>query len=64
MAQEAVADTEWMVTAALQLFKEVLTVEIHQLLQVAEDDAALSPQVLGQVRTLHLGEVVINDVTQ
>lgn len=64
MAQETVADTEWMVTAALQLLKEVLTVEVHQLLQVAKDDTAFSPQVLGQVRTLHLGEVVINDVTQ
>lgn len=64
MAQEAVTDTEWMVTTALQLLKEVLTVEVHQLFQVAEDDAAFSPQVLGQVGTLHLGEIVVNDVTQ
>lgn len=64
VAQEAVADPKWVVTAALKLLKEVLTVEVHQLLQVAEDDAAFSPQVLGQVRALHLGEVVINDVTQ
>lgn len=64
MAQETVADAEWMVTAAFQLLQEVLTVEVHQLLQVAENDAALSPQVLGQIRTLHLREVVINDVTQ
>lgn len=64
MAQEAVADPKWVVTAALQLLKEVLTVEVHQLLQVAEDDAAFSPQVLGQVRAFHLREVVINDVAQ
>lgn len=64
MAQEAVTDTEWMVTTALQLLKEVLTVEVHQFFQVAKDDAALSPKVLGQVRTLHLGEIVVNNVTQ
>ena len=53
-----------MVAAALQLLQEVLAVEVHQLLQVPEDDAALSPQVLGQVWPLHLGEVVADDVTQ
>lgn len=63
MAQETVADTERVVTAALQLLQEILTVEVHQLLQVAEDDAALSPEVLGQVGALHLREIVIDDVT-
>lgn len=64
MAQEAVADTQRVVAAALQLLEEVLAVEVHQLFQVAEDNAAFTPQVLRQVSPLHLGEVVVNDVAQ
>lgn len=64
VAQEAVADAQRVVAAALQLLEEVLAVEVHQLLQVAEDDAALAPQVLRQVGALHLGEVVVDDVAQ
>lgn len=64
MAQEAVADAQRVVAAALQLLEEVLAVEVNQLFQVAEDDAALAPQVLRQVGPLHLGEVVVDDVAQ
>lgn len=53
-----------MIAAALKLFQEILAVEVHQLLQVSEDDAALSPQVLWQVSALHLREIVVNDVPQ
>ena len=53
-----------MVAAALQLLEEVLAVEVHKLLQVPKDDAAFSPEVLREVSSLHLGEVVLDDVPE
>lgn len=48
----------------LQLWQEVVTVEIIELLQVAEDDASLAPQVLRDVWSVQQGEVVGQDVAQ
>lgn len=62
--QEAVADAQRVVAAALELSQEVLTVEVIELLQVPKNDAALPPQVLGQIQALHLREVAFNDVAQ
>lgn len=50
--------------ARLQLLQKILTVEVPQFLHVPENYAALSPQVLGQVQALHLGEIVLNDVAE
>lgn len=62
--QEAVADAQRVVAAALELPQKVLTVEVIEFLQVPKNDAALPPQVLGQIQALHLREVAFNDVTQ
>ena len=64
MSLKAAADGQWGVGAGLQLLQEVPTVEVPQFLHVPENDAALPPQVLGQVQALHLGEIVLNDVVE
>lgn len=58
------ADPQRVVAAALELSQEILAVEVVELLQVPEDDAALAAQVLGQVEPLHLREVAVDDVAK
>lgn len=62
--QEAVADTQRVVAAALELPQKILAVEVVEFLQVPKNDAALPAQVLGEVEALHLGEVAVDDVAQ
>lgn len=64
MSQEAVADPQWVVAAALKLSQEVLAVEVIEFLQVSKNDTALPTQVLGEVEALHLREVAVNDVAK
>lgn len=64
MSQETAADAQRRVSAGLQLLQEVLAVEVPQFFQVPKNDAALPSQVLRQVKTLHLGEIVLNDVAE
>lgn len=64
VSQEAVADPQWVVAAALKLSQEVLAVEVIEFLQVSKNDAALPTQVLGEVEALHLREVAVDDVAK
>lgn len=64
VSEEAVADPQRVVAAALELSQEILAVEVIEFLQVPKDDAAFATQVLGEVETLHLGEVAIDDVAK
>lgn len=64
VSQEAVADPQWVVAAALELSQEVLAVEVIEFLQVPKNDTALPTQVLGEVKALHLREVAIDDVAK
>lgn len=38
--------------------------KVPQLLHIPKNDAALSPQILGQVQPFHLREIVLNDVAE
>ncbi len=51
-------------SAALQIHQEILAVKVTQFLQIPEDDAALPSEVLRKVQSLHLGEVVLDDVAE
>lgn len=64
MSEEAVADPQRVVAAALKLSQEVLAVEVIEFLQVPKNDAAFPTQVLGEVEALHLREVAIDDVAK
>lgn len=64
MSEEAAGHHGSVTLAGLQLWQEVVTVEVVQLLQVAEDDAPLPSQVLGDVSSVQQGEVVGEDVGQ
>lgn len=64
MSEEAVADPQRVVAAALELSQEVLAVKVIELLQVPKNDAAFPTQVLGEVEALHLREVAIDDVAK
>lgn len=64
VSEEAVADPQRVVAAALELSQEVLAVEVVEFLQVPKNDAALPTQVLGEVEALHLREVTIDDVAK
>lgn len=64
MSEEAAGHHGSVALAGLQLREEVVTVEVVQLLQVAKDDAPLASQVLGDVGSVHQGEVVGEDVGQ
>lgn len=64
VSEEAAADGQRTVCARLQVLEEVLAVKVPQLLHIAKDDGALPPQVLRQVQTLHLGEIVLDDVAE
>lgn len=64
MSEEAASHHGGVVLAGLQLRQEVVAVEVVQLLQVAEDDASLASQVLGNVGPVQQGEVVGEDVRQ
>ena len=61
MLQEAVADLEGIILALAESLEEVTVVELVDLLQVAEDSAALASQTLRYVITIHLGEVVLSE---
>lgn len=64
MSEEAAGHHGRFPLAGLQLWQEVVAVEIVKFLQVAEDDASLAPQVLGDVCSVQQGEVVSQDVAQ
>lgn len=64
MSKEAAADGQRTVCARLQVLEEVLAVKVPQLLHIAKNDGALPPQVLRQVQTFHLGEIVLDDVAE
>lgn len=64
MSEEAASHHGGVALAGLQLGQEVVAVEVVQLLQVAEDDASLASQVLGNVGSVQQGEVVGEDVGQ
>lgn len=64
MSEKTAADGQRAVGARLQVLQEVLAVEVPQFLHIAKNDAALSPQVLGQIQALHLGEIVLYDVAE
>ena len=60
VAQEALAHQERKVVAALQLPQEVVVVEAVDLLDVAEDDVALTPQRLRNVLARQLRNVILH----
>ena len=60
VAQEALADEEGQVVAALQLAQEVVMVELVDLLDVAEDDVALTAQRLRNVLPRQLRNVILS----
>ncbi len=64
VSEKTATDGQRGVCARLQLLQEVLTVEVPEFLHIPENDAALPPQVLGQVQALHLGEIVLDDVAE
>lgn len=64
MSEEAARHHGRLSLAGFQLWQEVVAVEVVQFLQVAEDDASLAPQVLGDVGSVQQGEVVGEDVGQ
>lgn len=64
MSEEAAGHHGGLPLAGLQLGQEVVAVEVIEFLQVAEDDASLAPEVLGDVWSVQQGEVVGQDVAQ
>lgn len=64
MSEEAAGHHGGLPLAGLQLGQEVVAVEVVEFLQVAEDDASLAPEVLGDVWSVQQGEVVGQDVAQ
>lgn len=64
MSEEAAGHHGGLPLAGLQLRKEVVAVEVIEFLQVAEDDASLAPEVLGDVWSVQQVEVVGQDVAQ
>lgn len=64
MSEKAASHHGRVPLAGLQLWQEVVAVEVIKLLQVAEDDASFAPQVLGDVWSVRQGEVVGQDVAQ
>lgn len=64
MSEEAAGHHGGVPLAGLQLGQEVVAVEVVQLLQVAEDDTPLAPQILGDVGSVQQGEVVGEDIGQ
>ena len=64
MSQEAVWDPQWVFPTGLQFSQEELAVEVQKLLQVPENNGAFPPQVLRKVGSVHLREVMMDDVRQ
>lgn len=64
ISEEAAGHHGRLPLTGLQLGQEVVAVKVVELLQVAEDDATLAPEVLGDVRSVQQGEVVGEDVAQ
>lgn len=64
MSEKTATDGQWGVGTRFQLLQEVLTVEVPQFFHIPKNDAALPPQVLRQVKALHLGEIVLDDVAE
>ncbi len=64
MSEKAAGHHGGLPLASLQLWQEVVAVEVVKLLQVAEDDASLAPEVLGDVWSVQQGEVMGQDVAQ
>lgn len=64
MSEKAAGHHGGLPLAGLQLWQEVVTVEVVKLLQVTKDDASLAPEVLGDVWSVQQGEVVGQDVAQ
>lgn len=64
MSEEAAGHHGGLPLAGLQLWQEVVAVEVVKLFQIAKDDASLAPEVLGDVWSVQQGEVVGQDVAQ
>ncbi len=62
--EEAAADGQRWMSAALQIRQEILAVKDAQFLQIPENDAALPSEVLRKIQSLHLREVVLEDVAE
>lgn len=64
VSEEAVWHPERVFPTSLQLSEKELTVEVQEFFQVSEYDGAFSPQVLRDVDSVYLWEVVVDDVTE
>lgn len=64
VSQKACADRQRRVSAALQILLKILSVKVTQLLQIPKNNTALPSQILRQIQTLHLREIMFNDVSE
>lgn len=64
MSEEAAGHHGRFPLAGLQLWQEVVAVEVIELLQVTEYHSSLAPEVLGDIWSVQQGEVVGEDVAQ
>lgn len=64
MHDKVMRNLERVPLTSLHLPQEVLAVELIDLLNVPEDDAALPPQGLGYIWALELRDVVLYDILQ
>lgn len=64
MSEETVADSKRTVCTVFKFLQKVLTVKIIQLFQIPKYGVTLSAQILRQVDSLHLWEVLIYDVSK
>lgn len=64
MSEKTAGDHGGLSLARLQLWQEIVVVEIIQLLQIAKDNPSFAPEVLGDVLSVQQGEVVGQDVAQ
>lgn len=64
MSKKAAGHHGGLPLAGLQLWQEVVAMEVVKLLQVAEDDTSLASEILGDVWSVQQGEVVGQDVAQ
>jgi len=62
MLQEAGSELERIVHTLPEKTHETLAVELVNSLQIREDDVLFTAQRLRQRETIHLGNVVVNDV--
>ena len=61
MHEKISSDQEWVPSRCLHLLYEILSVKLVNLLNIPEDHVPLSPQCLGQIFSVHLRDVVLDD---